>query len=122
MARVEAKSGVRLFVDDPAFDRRAIGVHVEDGKENADAFLPGLHNFGFIDLDNVRHRSVRRGDDRVRVLRGNALRIAEEPKNVNGQDQDEQKKPREKERARQRQQGEDDEDPARFVESLRTHE
>ena len=48
-------------VNDPAVDRRAIGVHIEDGKENADALACGVFtHFGFFDFDDVRDDAIGR--------------------------------------------------------------
>ena len=83
MARVEAKAGVRFLVNDFAFDRRAIGVHVEDGKKYSHALLARVHHFGLVDFDDVRDGAVGGGHNSVRISRRNARRIAEEPKDVN---------------------------------------
>ena len=99
VARVEAKAGVRFLVNDFAIDRRAIGVHIEDGKKYSHALLAGLQDFGLVDFDDVRDGAISGGHNRVRISRRNARRIAEEPKDVNRQEKNEQKKPGKKPRA-----------------------
>ena len=51
-----------LLKSNTAVHRRAIGVHIEDGKENADAFTPRFQKFFFVDFLNIGDCAVCRRD------------------------------------------------------------
>jgi hypothetical protein len=63
---------------DAASNRRAIGVHVEDGKENTDAPGARFQKFFFIDFSNISNGPVRRCNYRALIGRIGAVWITKE--------------------------------------------
>ena len=62
-----------LAINDPAVDRSAVGVHVENRKKNSDPTHCRVQNFGFFHFDNVGNGSIGRGHHRLRIRRRGAV-------------------------------------------------
>jgi hypothetical protein len=99
-------------------DRRSIGMDVEDRQEDANASRFGSQNVRLIDFNDVSNRSVRSGQDHVRVVRNAAFRITEKVQGVNDQDQDKQTRPDAEKQTNDCKKHQNREDPASFSEGL----
>jgi len=103
-----------LPVNHSSIHRRAIGVHVEDGKENADAAHFRFHYIRFIDFYDVGNGSVSRSENGVFVRRRNSVRITKKCERVKSKQQENQAQPRTNEPAGDDQHQKDRKYPACF--------
>src|SRR5438045_8951850 len=67
-ARIKKKAFAMLLKSNMAVHRRAIGVHIEDGKENADAFTSRFQIFFFVDFLNIGDCAVCRRDHSALIV------------------------------------------------------
>ena len=74
-----------LLKDNTAGNGCAVGVHIKDGKENADTFAARFQKFLFVDFLNVGNGAICRCDDGAFISRVGAVWIAKKSDGVENQ-------------------------------------
>src|SRR4030095_13843709 len=111
-----------LLKSNTASNGRAIGVHIKDGKENADAFAGRFQKFVLIQFLNVGNGSIGRCDDGKLISGVGAVWIAKKSDGVENQPDKKKREPPRNQRAPDRQDKQNGKDPATFEEGLKTHD
>ena len=66
-------------------NRRAIGMHIKNGQENADAFTPRFQKFFFVDFLNIGNGAICGRDDGKLISGIGAIWIAKKSDGVENQ-------------------------------------
>src|SRR5207302_4123294 len=100
----------------------AIGVHVENGKENSNAFAARFQKFLFVDFLNVDDRAVRRRNHGALIGGIWPVWITEKSDGVENQRNKKKGEPPCNEGSPNRQENQSDKDPATLIERLKAHD
>jgi len=110
-----------LLKSNTAANGRAIGVHIKDGKEDADAFSSRFQKFLFVDFLNVGNGAICRCDDSALIGGIGAVWIAKKSDGVENQRDKKKREPPRNQRTPDRQDKQNGKDPASFEEGLKAH-
>src|SRR5205823_5974316 len=110
-----------LLKSNTAANGRAIGVHIKDGKEDADAFSSRFQKFLFVQFLKVGNEAIRRREEGKLVSGIGAVKNAKKSDCVKKQPHKKKPEPPRNQRTPDRQDKQNGKDPASFEEGLKAH-
>jgi len=110
-----------LLKDNTTGNGRAIGVHIKDGKKDADAFTPRFQKLVFIQFLNVGNGAICGCDDSTFISWVGTVWIAKKSDAVENQRDKKKREPPRNQRTPDRQDKQNGKDPASFEEGLKAH-